>query len=40
MTFDVFPHPLISTPLPLVAVLGGVLLYESQVDVTFSEVYK
>jgi hypothetical protein len=40
MMFYVFPTPLISTPLPLVVVLGGVLLYESQVDVTFSDMYK
>jgi hypothetical protein len=35
-----FRHPLISTPLPLVVVIGGVILYESQVDVTFSDMYK
>jgi hypothetical protein len=32
--------PLISTPLLLVVVLGGVLLYDCQVDVTFSDMYK
>jgi hypothetical protein len=35
-----FGHSLISTPLLVVVVLGGVILYGYQVDVTFSDMYK
>jgi hypothetical protein len=32
--------PFISTPLLVVVVLGDVILYDCQVDVTFSDMYK
>jgi hypothetical protein len=35
-----FQRPLISMPLLLVVVLGCIMLYDYQVDVTFSDMYK
>jgi hypothetical protein len=40
LTFSYVRYVSISTPLPIVAVVGYVILYDYQVDVTFSELYK
>jgi hypothetical protein len=40
LTFSYVRCVSISTPLPIVVVVGYVILYDYQVDVTFSELYK
>jgi hypothetical protein len=40
LTFSCVRHVSISTPLLIAAVVGYVILYNYQVDVTFNELYK